>query len=89
MLELDAVRLGSPVAAAGHRGPGCLAKHDREELGVLFQDADFPAACPVRGGPGLAPGMLDEVSAMQFAERLTGRQAADAVRGRIGWKYVL
>jgi transposase len=26
---------------------------------------------------------------MQFAENLTARQAADAVRGRIDWKYAL
>ncbi|WP_394816864.1 transposase [Streptomyces lonegramiae] len=26
---------------------------------------------------------------MQFAERLTDRQAADAVRSRIDWKYLL
>lgn len=29
------------------------------------------------------------VSVMQFAERSTDRQAADAVRGRIDWKYLL
>ena len=68
---------------------GCLAIRIRDELGGLFQDADFAAAFPVRGGPGLAPGMLAVVSVMQFAERLTDRQAADAVRGRIDWKYLL
>jgi transposase len=61
----------------------------RDELGVLFQDADFAAAFPTPGGPGLAPGMPAVVSVMQFAERLTDRQAADAVRGRIDWKYLL
>ncbi|MFK4272236.1 IS1182 family transposase [Streptomyces milbemycinicus] len=68
---------------------GCLAMRVRDELGVLFQDADFAAAFPTRGGPGLAPGMLAVVSVMQFAERLTDRQAADAVRGRIDWKYLM
>jgi len=29
------------------------------------------------------------VTALQFAENLTDRQAADAVRGRIDWKYLL
>jgi transposase len=61
----------------------------RDGLGVLFQDADFAAAFPARGGPGMSPGMLAVVSVMQFAERLTDRQAADAVRGRIDWKYLL
>ena len=68
---------------------GCLAMRVRDELGVLFKDADFATGFPVRGGPGLSPGMLALVSVMQFAERLTHRQAADAVRGRIDWKYLL
>ena len=29
------------------------------------------------------------VMVLQFAENLTDRQAADAVRGRIDWKYLL
>jgi transposase len=29
------------------------------------------------------------VSVLQFAEGLSDRQAADAVRGRIDWKYAL
>ncbi|WP_413106185.1 hypothetical protein [Streptomyces sp. Inha503] len=29
---------------------GCLAMRVRDELGVLFQDADFAAAFPARGG---------------------------------------
>ncbi|MEU5731481.1 transposase [Streptomyces antimycoticus] len=44
---------------------------------------------PARGGPGLAPGTLAVVSVMQFAERLTDRQPADAVRSRIDWKHLL
>jgi transposase len=53
---------------------GCLAMRVRDELDVLFQDADFAAAFPTRGGPGLSPGMLAMVSVMQFAEQLTNRQ---------------
>ncbi|WP_246144790.1 transposase [Actinacidiphila oryziradicis] len=75
--------------ARGAFPKGCLAMRVRDELGVLFQDTDFAAVFPTRGGPGLAPGMLAVVSVMQFAERLTDRQAADAVRGRIDWKYLL
>jgi transposase len=41
------------------------------------------------GQPALAPWRLAWVTVMQFAEGLTDRQAADAVRGRIDWKYVL
>jgi hypothetical protein len=29
------------------------------------------------------------VTVLQFAENLTGRQAADAVRARLDWKYCL
>jgi transposase len=42
-----------------------------------------------RGAPGLSPAQLAVVTALQFAENLTGRQVADAVRGRIDWKYCL
>ncbi|MER6130085.1 hypothetical protein ABT173_47585 [Streptomyces sp. NPDC001795] len=53
----------------------CLAMRVRDELGVLFQNADFAATFPARGGPGLSPEMLALVAVMQFAERLTDRQA--------------
>ncbi len=39
--------------------------------------------------PGWSPGQLALISVLQFAENLTDRQAADAVRGRIDWKYCL
>ncbi|MCA2191026.1 IS1182 family transposase, partial [Nonomuraea cavernae] len=68
---------------------GCLAIRLRDELGVLFSDEQFADAFPRRGGPGRAPGELALVTVLQFAEGLTDRQAADAVRGRIDWKYAL
>lgn len=43
----------------------------------------------VRGRPGLSPGQLALVSLLQYAEDLSDRQAADAVRGRIEWKCAL
>jgi hypothetical protein len=43
----------------------------------------------VRGKPGISPGQLALVRVLRFAENLTDRQAADAVRGRIDWKYAL
>jgi transposase len=42
-----------------------------------------------RGRPAEAPWRLALVSVMQFAERLSDRKAANAVRGRIDWKYAL
>jgi transposase len=68
---------------------GCLAIRIRDELGPLFEDEQFAEAFPARGGPGRPPGELALVTVLQFAEGLTDRQAADAVRGRIDWKYAL
>jgi transposase len=42
-----------------------------------------------RGQPTESPGRLALVAVLQFAENLSDRQAADAVRGRIDWKYLL
>jgi len=43
---------------------------------------------PTVGQPAEAPWRLALVTVMQFAENLTDRQAAEAVRGRIDWKRV-
>lgn len=61
----------------------------RDELGPLYDDRDFAALFPRRGQPGLPPGLLAMVTLMQFLEDLSDRQAADAVRARIDWKYAL
>lgn len=49
----------------------------------------FPPLFPHRGRPAEARGRLALVTIMQFAEGLSDRQAADAVRSRIDWKYTL
>lgn len=61
----------------------------RDELGPLFQDEDFADLFPRRGQPAATPWRLALVTIMQFAENLTDRQAAEAVRGRLDWKYAL
>lgn len=61
----------------------------REALGTLYRDQDFADLFPPDGQPALAPWRLALVCLMQFAENLTDRQAADAVRTRIDWKYAL
>jgi transposase len=58
----------------------------RDVLGAIFADADFAALYPVRGRPVEAPWRLALVTVMQFAEGLSDRQAAEAVRARIDWK---
>jgi transposase len=61
----------------------------RDQLGTIYQDELFAALYPERGQPAAAPWRLALVSVLQFLEDLPDRQAADAVRGRIDWKYAL
>jgi transposase len=68
---------------------GCFAMRLRDQLGELFADESFAKLFSQRGRPALAPGRLAMVSVMQFVEGLTDIQAADAVRGRLDWKYLL
>jgi transposase len=44
---------------------------------------------PPCGRPAEAPWRLALVSILQYAEGLSDRQAADAVRGRLDWQYAL
>ncbi|MFG1956337.1 transposase [Nonomuraea sp. NPDC049028] len=68
---------------------GTMAMRIRDALGPLFADEEFAGMFGVRGRPGLSPGQLALVSLLQYAEDLSDRQAADAVRGRIEWKCAL
>jgi len=68
---------------------GSLAIRVRDELGPLFSDEQFAGLFPVRGKPAWSPGRLAMVLVLQFVEALTDRQAAEAVRARIDWKYAL
>jgi transposase len=68
---------------------GSLAIRARDELGGWCADEDFAGAYGVAGKPGISPAQLAMVTVLQFAENLTDRQAADAVRGRLDWKYCL
>jgi transposase len=61
----------------------------RDELGAIFADADFADLFPKRGQPGLPPWRLALVTLLQFRENLPDRRAAEAVRARIDWKYLL
>lgn len=68
---------------------GSLAMRLRDELGGMYQDEQFGALFPVRGQPAETPWRLAIVLVLQYVEGLTDRQAAEAVRGRIDWKYAL
>ena len=68
---------------------GTLAMDLRDALAGLYTDQDFADLFPARGQAAECPWRLAVVTILQFLEGLTDRQAADAVRGRIDWKYLL
>jgi transposase len=68
---------------------GTLVTRLRDEFSTLYQDEDFRSLYPARGQPTLTPWRLALVTVFQFLEHLSDRQAADAVRARINWKYAL
>lgn len=61
----------------------------RDELGTLYQDELFADLFPASGQPAEAPWRLALVTILQFLEGLSDRQAAEAVRSRLDWKYLL
>jgi transposase len=73
--------------AAFPRGNIYMRVADR--LGTIYHDAEFAGLFPTRGQPAEAPARLALATVLQFAEGLSDRQAADAIRGRIDGKYVL
>ena len=61
----------------------------RDDLGLTFVDRDFDDLYPKRGRPTYPPWRLALVTLLQFREGLSDRRAAEAVRARIDWKYLL
>ncbi len=61
----------------------------RDTLGSIFEEEVFADLFPQNGQPAYTPWRLALVCIMQFMENLSDRQAADAVRGHIDWKYML
>jgi transposase len=60
-----------------------------DALGPIYSTPQFADLFPTEGQPAVAPAQLALATIFQFAEGLADRQAADAVRGRIDWKYAL
>ncbi|MBO0789346.1 MAG: transposase [Ktedonobacteraceae bacterium] len=58
-------------------------------LPTIYQDQTFASLFPHHGRSVEAPWRLALITVLQFLEELPDRQAADAVRGRIDWKYLL
>src|ERR671913_605000 len=73
--------------AAFPKGTLCLDIADA--LGPIYQDSQFAGLFPRHGQPAAAPATLALATVLQYVEGLSDRQAADAVRGRIDWKYAL
>jgi transposase len=61
----------------------------RDELEVWYEDSEFALLFSHRGQPSLSPAMLALCTVVQFAEGLSDRQMAEAVRARIDLKYLL
>ncbi|RME34525.1 MAG: IS1182 family transposase [Deltaproteobacteria bacterium] len=76
------------IAHRAFREPSAVMRL-RDELGVVYRDHDFAELFSTQGQPGVSPALLAMVIVMQYMEGLSDRQAADAVRGRIDWKYAL
>jgi transposase len=68
---------------------GTLAMALRDDLAHLSTDEDFVDLFAARGQAAACPWRLTMVTILQFLEGLTDRQAADAVRSRSDWKYLL
>jgi transposase len=83
--------LVAAAIAAKYQGkrPRPLAVLVRDRLGQWLHDEDFAAAFGARGRPGWSPSRLALVTVLQRVENLTDRQAAEAVRTRIDWQYLL
>lgn len=80
----DTVRV---ACAAFPKGNGYMRMHDA--LGPIYTNPQFAALFSQTGQPAADPARLALILVMQFAEGLSDRQAADAVRARIDWKYAL
>ena len=84
LVPADTLRVAKAVFAKGNP---YVTLHD--ELGPIFEDADFTELFSKVGQSALPPWRLALVTIMQFRENLSDRQAAEAVRSRIDWKYLL
>lgn len=87
--EIASVPATTAQVAAAAFPKGCPVMRMRDELGAIYDDQLFASLYPVRGQPAHSPWRLALVTVLQFAEGLPDRQAANAVRGRIDWKYAL
>ncbi len=60
-----------------------------DELFEQYRDEDFVDLYSREGKPAISPVLLVFIITFQFLEKLSDRQAAEAVRMRLDWKYAL
>src|ERR1700676_1597591 len=80
----EIVRVAHAVFPRGH-----MVMQLRDALGTIYTDEAFTDLFPTHGQPAFAPWRLALVTIFQCMEHLTDRQAADAARDRLAWKYAL
>jgi transposase len=87
-LGAEVPELTARVARASNPA-GTPAMWVRDRLDGLWADEDFASWYPRDGRPGISPAQLATVSVLQFLLDLSDRDAAEAVRCRIDFKYAL
>ena len=87
-LGVEVPELTARVARASNPA-GTTAMWVRDRLDGLWDDEDFAGWYPRDGRPGISPAQLATVSVLQFLLDLSDRDAAEAVRCRIDFKYAL
>jgi transposase len=87
-LGVEVPELTARVARASNPA-GTTAMWVRDRLDGLWADEDFASWYPRDGRPGISPAQLATVSVLQFLLDLFDRDAAEAVRCRIDFKYAL
>ena len=87
--EPDPQIVAAIAAKYSGKRPRPLAVQVRDRLGQWLGDEQFAAAFGDRGRPGWSPSRLALVTVVQREENLADRAAAEAVRTRIDWQYLL
>ncbi|MGI8586327.1 MAG: IS1182 family transposase [Chloroflexia bacterium] len=83
-VPVETARVAHAIFPQGH-----LYLRLYDTLGSIYQQRDFADMFSALGRPAIDPVRLALVSILQFLEGLTDEQAANAVRTRIDWKYLL
>jgi len=89
LADRESIPLETKQIAVSSYPKGNMYMTLRDEFGPLFERKDFTDLYNWKGGEAIAPELLATVTVLQFAEGLSDRAAAESVRGRIDWKYLL